>query len=133
MKAQVALEYLVIVSVALLILVPLVLYANQMFLGYKENTRISLAKNAVKKIGEHADWVYSQGRPARNEIQVYMPDGIEEASLENNEILLKIKTSAGTSDIFYRTVSPLNGSIPYNSGYYIISLVAFQNYVNISW
>jgi len=133
MKAQVSLEYLTIVSIALLILVPLVLYANQMFLGYRENTRTSLAKNAVKKIGENADWVYSQGQPARREIQVYMPDGIEEASLENNEVLLRIRTSAGTSDIFYRTISPLDGSIPSNSGYYKISLVAFQNYVNISW
>lgn len=133
MKAQVALEYLIIVAIALVILLPLVLYANQMFVGYKENTRISLAKNAVKKLGESADWVYSQGQPAKLTLEIYMPEGIEEASLGSNEILLKIKTSAGISDIFYRTISPLNGSIPNNSGYYKISLVAFQNYVNISW
>ncbi|HKZ45502.1 MAG TPA: hypothetical protein VJ343_02245 [archaeon] len=133
MKAQVSVEYLIIVSVALVVLLPLILYSGEILRNYNEETRMSLAKNAVKKIGESADWVYSQGPPAKLNTEVYFPSGISQTSLENNAILLKMKVSSGTSDIYYSTMSPLNGSIPSVPGYYTITLVAYQDYVNISW
>ena len=133
MKAQVAIEYLIIVSVAIIVLLPLVIYANEMIRNYNEETKISLAKNAVKKLGESADWVYSQGQPAKLTTEVYFPEGIDQASLENNTILLRMKILSGISDVYYSTMSPLNGSIPSNAGYYTISIIAYQNYVNISW
>jgi uncharacterized protein (UPF0333 family) len=133
MKAQVSVEYLVIIAIALVILVPLIVYSNTMITNYNEENKIALAKNAVKKLGESADWVYSQGMPARLETEIYFPQGITSNSLINNTIMLKIKTVSGISDIYYNTISPLNGTIPKDSGYYSISFVAFQNYVNISW
>ena len=133
MKAQVSIEYLIIVSVAIMILLPLIIYVNEMIRNYNEETKISLAKNAVKKLGESADWVYSQGEPAKMETEVYFPEGIAQTSLENNTILLRMKVLSGTSDVYYSTISPLNGSIPSIPGYYTISLVSYQNYVNISW
>jgi len=133
MKAQVALEYLIIVSVALIIIIPLALYANELFYGYREDTRITLAKNAVKKLGENSDWVYSQGEPAQLTIEVYIPDGIAQISLDNNTILFKVKTSSGISNVYYTTIAPLNGSVPINSGYYEISLTAYEDFLDISW
>lgn len=133
MKAQVAVEYLIIISVAILVLLPLIIYANEMIRNYNEETKISLAKNAVKKLGESADWVYSQGQPAKLTVEVYFPEGIAQTSLENNTILLRMKILSGFSDIYYNTISPLNGSIPSIPGYYTVSLIAYQNYVNVSW
>jgi hypothetical protein len=132
MKGQVAVEYLIIISVALMILTPLSLYVNQALRGYTDNTRISKAWTAVNKLGESADWVYSQGPPAKLTFKIYIPDGIEEASLNDKTFLFKIKTSSGTSDIFYTTVSDLDGYLPKKSGYYYVSLTAFSNYVNVS-
>ena len=37
MKAQIAMEYLMIASLALIILIPVILFATQTFIGYKEN------------------------------------------------------------------------------------------------
>lgn len=133
MKAQAAVEYLTIIAVAIAILIPIIIRANDMLISYKENTKISIAANTVKKIGEAANWVFSQGPPARHTTKIYVPDGVEEASIENNIVLYRIKTSAGTSTVDYDTTSPLNGSIPTSSGYYKITLTAFENYVNISW
>lgn len=133
MKSQVSVEYLIIISVAIMILIPIILYANELLLGYKDDTKISLARNAVEKIGENVDWVYSQGAPAKRSLEVYIPEGIEQINLENKTILFKIKTRAGTSDIFYTTVANLSGSIPMQSSYYKLSLTAHQNFVNISW
>jgi hypothetical protein len=133
MKAQVAIEYLTIISIAFIILIPLILYVNDLLNNYNDDTKISLAKNTVKKLGENIDWIYSQGQPARTTLEIYIPDGITNVSLANKTILLKIKTLAGTSDIFYETVPSLNGSIPTTKGYYMVTLVSYENYVNISW
>lgn len=133
MKGQTALEYFIIVSVAFLILLPLVIYANELIINYNDETRISLAENAVKKIGENSDWVYSQGQPAMRTFPVYMPGGIEHVSLESSTVLIRVRTTAGTQDSYYNTISPLNGSLPSSEGYYMVSLTAYQNFVNVSW
>jgi len=132
MKSQVAVEYLIIVSVAFMILIPTILYLNQTFIGYSDSNKLSKASETVKKIGQTADWVYSQGPPAKQTIEIFIPKDLEEISLNNKTVLFKVRTSAGVSDVFYESVAPLNGTLPLNSGYYFISLTAFQDYVNIS-
>jgi hypothetical protein len=132
MKSQAAVDYFTIISVAFLILVPLVVYLNQLLTGYSGDNSISLAKNAVNKLGETADWVFSQGPPAKNTFMIYIPEGIENVTLNNKVILFKVRTSAGTTDVYYQTVAVLNGYIPKKSGYYHISLIAFDDYVNIT-
>ena len=133
MKGQIAIEYFIIISIAFLILLPLILYANELIVAYNDETRISLAENAVKKIGENADWVYSQGQPAKRTFEVYMPGGIDHLSLENSTVLITVRTSAGTVDQYYNTITPLNGSLPASEGYFEVSLTAYQNFVNVSW
>ncbi len=132
MKGQVAVEYLIIISVALIILLPLSLYINQSLIGYRDETKISRAWNAVNKLGENADWVFSQGPPAKKTIEIYIPDDVDEISFDNKTVLFRVKTSAGISDVFYVTVPELKGSLPEYGGYYFVSLTAFSNYVNIS-
>lgn len=130
MKAQSAVEYLIIVSVALLIIIPFLAYVNQSFSNYKENSRIIQAKNAVKKLGEAADFVYSQGPPAKLTIRVCIPEGVQSISFDK-QILFKVKTSAGISDIFYETIGEVNGTISTKSGCYYFNLIAHQTYVQI--
>lgn len=129
-KAQTAMEYYTIVAVALMILLPLSVYVYQLLYQYGDDTKISLAKDAVNELGETADWVFSQGPPARYTFQsFYIPEGIEDIDLNNSMILFKVKTSAGISDIFYNTIAPLGGSIPTKSGYYPIAVVAYDDNV----
>jgi len=132
MKSQAASEFLIIVSVALTILIPLILLVNQSLMGYRDDTKISLAKEAVKKLGQNADWVFSQGPPAKVTIEVYIPDDVASASLNNKMILYKIKTTAGITDIYHYTVSNLMGTLPEKSGYYFVSLTCYSTYVNIT-
>jgi len=126
MRAQVAVEYLIIVGVALMILLPLSLYLNQTLMGYRDDTKISKAWNTVKKLGQNADWVHSQGPPARVRVEIDVPEDVTEMSLDNNMILYRIRTSAGISDVFYNTVPALNGTLPTNSQYYFISITAIN-------
>ena len=133
MKSQVAVEYLIIVSVALAIIVPIITYSNTLFIGYKDDISLTLAKNLVEKIGESADWVYSQGYPAKVSLKINVPERIVGIYLINKTILLKIKTSSGISDISYTGIAPLNGSLPSSPGIYTITIEALEEYINISW
>lgn len=126
MKAQIAVEYLIIVGVALMILLPMSLYLNQSLMGYRDDTKLSKAWNTVKKLGQNADWVHSQGPPAKVTVEIYVPEDVEEVSLDNKMILYRVRTSAGISDVFYDTVPDLNGSLPMGSQYYFISVTAIN-------
>jgi len=132
MKSQAASEFLIIVSIALTILIPLILLVNQSLMGYRDDTKISLAKEMVNKMGQNSDWVFSQGPPAKVTIEIYVPDGIVSSSLSNKMILYNVKNSAGITDIYYNTVSGMKGSLPEKSGYYFVSLTSYSDYVNIS-
>jgi len=132
MKAQVAVEYLIIVGMGLILILFTGSYLMKIFVEYSDQNRISLAKNAVNKIGEAVDMVYSQGPPSRLKIEITLPDGIEEVSLSNKTILLKIKTKVGLTDVYYNTIAEINGEIPSKKGNYYLSIVADQEAVNIS-
>jgi hypothetical protein len=132
-KAQTAVEYYTIVAVALVILLPLSVYVYQLLYQYGDDTKLSHARNAVDQLGETADWVFSQVTPAKYTFEsFYIPEGVETITINNDGILFEVKTSAGISDVYYQTIAPLDGSIPTESGYYPISVTAFNTYVNIS-
>lgn len=129
-KAQTAMEYYIIVVVALIILLPLSVYVFQLLHQYGDDTKISLAKDAVNELGETADWVFSQGPPARYTFQsFYIPEGIENISLDNSMILFKVRTTSGVNDISYSTIAPLAGEIPRRNGYYPITVIAYEDNV----
>jgi len=132
MKAQSATEFLIVVSLSIGLLIPIILIVNQYLIGYRGDTNLSLARDTVNKLGESADWVFSQGSPARLTLEIYIPDGVQQASLNNKMILLKVRTSSGTSDVYYNTIADLVGSIPSRSGHYPVSIIANTSYVNIT-
>lgn len=132
MKAQVAVEYLIIVSLALMILIPYVLYLNDLSQSYSETNRLTVARNSIDKIGRNVDWVYSQGEGAKMETEILVPEGVESIQFLNKTILWKVRTSAGISDVYYTTITNVTGSIPTTPGYRIILIQAFRGYVNVS-
>lgn len=131
MKSQVALEYFIIVAIALTIIVPYVIYSNELFIDYRDNNDVMAAKNAVNKIGQSADWVFAQGPPAQISTEVFIPDGVTQTLLVNNTIEFKVRTVSGVSDVFYISTANVTGSLPTTSGYYTVSITATNNSVSI--
>lgn len=132
MKAQAAMEYFTIVVVGLIIITPMIIYLNDMYLSYSDDNKISLAKITVNKIADSANWVFSQGPPAKVKIEVFIPDNVESISFANNTVNFAVRTKSGVVDVYDTTIMPIYGNLNTKSGYYFISLVAYDNYVNIS-
>ena len=137
MKGQSSFEYLVIVSMVITFLIPVWAYV----LGVQQNTTdelsLTYANNAVKKITDTADLVYSQGPPAKVTVRVYIPSGIEEVIVLNNMIDLRIRTSSGISDVYDISMAQLNFTEGLNDtlseeGTYILKIEAFDDVVQVS-
>ena len=132
MKSQVALEYLIIISFALLVLIPYTIYLNDVSRNFREDSSLTIASDSIKKIGQDADWIYSQGPPAKIKMLIQIPDNVQNITFSGKTMKWMIKTSSGTSEIYYDSVANFTGSIPKNPGYYYVSIQAITNGVNIS-
>jgi len=130
MKAQASLEYLIIVSIALLILTPAILYANEIIISSKKELRRKIAENTIEMIAENSDWVNSLGPPSRIIIRVYVPELVEYINISDFKVSLKFKDSKEI--ISKETRENVTGFIPVNEGYYTVLIVAEKHFVNVS-
>jgi hypothetical protein len=132
MKSQAALEYLTIVGVGMAILIPLVVYLNDIYISYKESNDISSVETTVDKIADTVDWVFSQGPPAKVRIEIFVPNSVNAISFDNSSVSFFVKTRLGSTEIYDYTTVPMVGDLGERRGYYFVSLIAYDNYVNIS-
>jgi len=132
MKVQMATEYLIIVSFALMVLIPYILYIYSASQQYQEQSFLTIASQSVKKIGEACDWIYLQGEPAKLTIKITIPRNVVNISFLNKTILWKVKTSAGISDIYYNCLANVSGYLPSREGEYFVVVEAVRGGVNIS-
>lgn len=132
MKAQAATEYVAIIAIGLLILIPIVAYLNDLYISYRDENKIASAKAAAIKMTSISNWVFSQGEPAKNIIQVYIPPDVERINFVNNSIVFEIVTRGGIHQVREYSVATLNGNVTNREGYYYILIQAVGNGVNIS-
>jgi uncharacterized protein (UPF0333 family) len=132
MRAQVAFEYLVIVIIVLAFLTPLWIYLSQVKTQTVGELSLSYAKNAVKKIADASDLVYSQRLNAKVRIGVYIPRNVQEINITGKMIDMRVLSDSTLVDVFENTKADLNGSLPTNEGFYWILVEAKGDYVQIS-
>ena len=132
MKLQIATEYLIIVSFALMVLIPYILYLYSASLQYQEQNSLTIASESVKKIGEACDWVYLQGEPAKLTLKIVVTKNVENITFLNKTIVWKVRTSAGVSDVYYNCLANVTGYLPNRDGEYLVSVEALKGGVNIS-
>ena len=130
MKAQISVEFLIIVGLGIAILSLYVLYSYNFFYSYKSNTEISMTKEALQKIAKNANFVFMQGKPAREKINICLPLSIKNCSIINNKTLSC--TLQNNKEVFYDAEVDLVGSLPQTSGCWDLILSAKNGYVEIN-
>jgi uncharacterized protein (UPF0333 family) len=137
MRAQSAFEYLVIIGLVITFLIPVWAYV----LGTQQQTTnelsLAYANNAVQKIVDTANLVYSQGPPAKVTLRVYVPNGAEGIYVFDKTLDLKVRTTSGISDVYETSIARLNLTEGLNQtlsdeGIYVIEIEAIDNVVQIS-
>ncbi|MBW2977944.1 hypothetical protein KY331_03805 [Candidatus Woesearchaeota archaeon] len=131
-KAQVSMEYVMLVGFTFLIIIPLIaigfLYSSES----EDQIITSQIGQLSKKIVDAAEEVYYYGAPAKTVIDVYIPKNIKSANIVGNTILFKVQTINGITDVAYSSPVSINGTLPDSKGLKHIKVEAKGNYVWIS-
>ena len=137
MKAQSAFEYLIIISIVISFLIPIWAYV----LGTQQRTTdelsLSYANNAVSRIVDTANLVYSQGPPAKVTARVYIPAGVQRLIISSNTLIMTVRTGSGFSDVYETSIATMNMTEHLNEtlaeeGNYLLKIEAYGNVVQIS-
>jgi len=130
--AQVSVEYLIVIGFATMMTIPLLL----IYYTYTSDTNDSIATTQAlqiaRKIVDASESVYYMGKPSQTTLKVSFPDQIYSINLSNYEVVFKMKTKTGVADIVQVSSANMSGSLPTSRGLHLLTLVAQDNYVQIS-
>lgn len=127
-RGQIATEYLILIGVIFLAIIPIFYYALQQS---SQNVRMNEANDFVNTIAKTADMVYALGPGSQDYIKVEMPGGVESISINRNEILLKVRIFGGVADIFAYSKANLTGSLTTTSGSHHVSVKNLNGTIQI--
>ena len=126
MKSQVGLEYIFLISILLMILIPIAYYARS---STQEVTQANEAKVALEKIKTASDVVYAMGFPAKKTITIYVPSGVDESNtyVEDSTLNYRLLTEGGQRDVFVTLDTCVKGTLPLREGYFLINVRALED------
>jgi len=113
MKAQSAIEYLMIIALTLGIIVP----TTYLFFRYTSESNVEVVYSQVNQIGktiiDTAETVYFSGKGSKIVLELNMPEGMSDIYiLANRELVFKIFSEIGDNELVF--FSPAN--IPLTEG-----------------
>lgn len=114
-KGQISVEYLLLIGLLLLIIVPLIYY------GIREanaNAAMASAEDVVKSLSVAADEVYALGSGSKKFVDVYMPKGVTDSYIGHatneeakKEVGLVLHIYGEDADVFSKANVEVKGSI----------------------
>ncbi|MCJ7429189.1 MAG: hypothetical protein MUP66_02250 [Candidatus Nanohaloarchaeota archaeon QJJ-5] len=131
-KGQAALEYFVMISLALLIATPLIMQSQGALQDVQDRNREARMQQALDAIEQGIKIAASQGQPARLSFTVSIPRGVVQTNITDQYIHYRMQTTAGESSFFRTFDTPVNGSLPEQQGKYLLRVEAIGSYVNVS-
>ena len=138
-RGQAATEMLVLVSFALIFIIPIALLFMSSSNSELGKASITQAKVTARAIADEAGELYLQGANASKIITVNYPDGIQNGSVENGLVVLTIDADGRRLDIVGSTFATIVGNLSgkRTSGLQQIHLETIENsdgyYVNITY
>jgi hypothetical protein len=131
-RAQVSMEYLIIVGFVAAITVPLILIFNTHSTEMNEQIIANQIDNIASKIVDSAESVYYLGESSKLTFRVQMPKKINAVSIGNNEVVFYVKKLGGVDHVVKYSTVPINGSISVKSGTYNVVVESRGDYVWVS-
>lgn len=137
-KAQMAMEYLMVIGFSLLLIIPIITLVYQ---HYDEN-RTSIHQEHLQELARElkyqAEKIHYQGAPSRTTVEASLPPGVKEVIIVNKTIEFRMENN--DVSIYADTRVNVTGNIKTFSGPHIITLQAYDNgnldpeddYVNIT-
>ena len=131
-KSQVSIEYMLIMGFATLMTIPLLLIYYTYFYNSTDTVATSQALQIARKIVDASESVYYLGKPSQTTLKLNFPDRIDSANFTNKEVVFKIRTQLGTTDIVQVSSVNITGTLPTSQGVHIITIKADEGFVQVT-
>lgn len=131
-RGQISFEYMILVGFVTFIIISTLALAYIYSGSIKDQIKDSQINNYAKKIVATAEKVFYQGEPSKATISVYLPDGVEDVSIYQNNIFVTLQTSSGTEKISFSSDVPIEGTLLSGMGIKKIEIKAEEDSVVIS-
>jgi len=136
MKGTVAIEWMIMLSMGILILSLIMSMNEDNHSFFRNNVRVSKAKATVNDLADAVDFVYSQGRDARTRVYVTVPAAVNititTLSSGKGQIQALVYVNGKEEYFDAYTDANLTGSIPWKEGSYCMDVECFGELVNIT-
>ena len=116
-KGQISFEYIVLLGLLLIILIPIFYYTS---IYTSQNVKISKAEDLVTSLAKAADEVYASSPGTKKYVWIDVPNGVSSSLVNLSEINLKVNIFGKDSDVTAITRSTVTGTIPIAKGNYRI-------------
>lgn len=132
LKSQVSVEYMLVMGFAALMTVPLLLIYYTYSADTTDSVAISQSMQIARKIVDASESVYYLGKPSQTTLKFNFPDRIQSTSLSNMEVMIKVKTQAGVTDIVQVSAVNMSGTLPTSQGIHVLTIKADDGFVQIT-
>lgn len=131
-KAQVGIEYMIIVGFVTFAIISILILAVVYSDKIKDRIRLNQVENFATQLLNSAESVYFAGEPSKSTIRLYLPEGVKEINIVSDHIVLTTRTSSGDNIRAFKSRVPLQGTISATEGIKKLTLEAKANYLEIS-
>ena len=132
-SGQAALEYMIIISIALVMISPLILRSQETIGNIQSAKNTVTLGSSLDTIQKGVKLVYSQGEPSKLSFDVKIPPGVVNASVQDTYIYYAIEVNGGEAPYYRFFDFNLTGELPEERGLYTISAKSEGDNVNISY
>jgi len=131
-KSQVSVEYMMVMGFAVLMTIPLLMIYYTYSSDSADSVATSQAQQIARKIVDASESVYYLGKPSQTTLKLNFPERIGSTNLSSREVVFKMKTKAGLTDVFQVSSVNMSGSLPTSAGIHIVTIKADDGYVQIA-
>lgn len=120
-RSQYAMEYLFVISFSILLILPTIALLLNSYSDVNYTITTHQVHSITEKLSDSAISVYYLGEGSMTKLFVSIPKGIQFSSIENNEILFRVRAKGETfSDIYSISKINVTGVLPTEPGNYKI-------------
>ncbi|MFP4116760.1 MAG: hypothetical protein ACLFTY_01965 [Candidatus Aenigmatarchaeota archaeon] len=133
-EGQASTEYLMIMIIAMLILIPLVSLVYSQTARSREDMGKAALRDSLQSLADSADMVQAQGYPARITKSLHLPSGTSRTNVTQNHFVVRVESASGPTDYSAETSANLTGDLPVKPGSYKITLkMEEEGFVNVTF
>lgn len=131
-RAQISTEYLIVVSFVVFVILAVLGIATYYTSKIQDTVKFDEIEKSAKKIIYAAETTFYDGTPAKSTIEIYLPSGISNVTIQDDLIIFNVSSSSGQNLIAFPSSVPIEGSFSSSPGVKKILVEAQIDKVEIS-